>query len=98
MSRSYKRVPCVRDNERSRVPHRYKSKTIANRSVRRNENIPSHGGYRRIYDSWILCDYKFFKTEAQFFDEFKNGRFGSRFRQYNDKEIKGLWHKWYKSK
>lgn len=98
MSRSYKRVPCVRDNERSRVPHRYKGKTIANRAVRRNEDISNHGGYRRVYDSWDICDYKFFVTEEQFLDDWKNGIVVKRLRKCNYKEAKRYWHTRYKSK
>lgn len=96
MSRSYKHVPCVRDGERSRVPRRYKPKTIANRAVRRNEDIPNHGGYRRAYDRRDIWEYKFLQTEEQFLGKWKEGRMGYKFRGY--REAKRYWRKWYKSK
>lgn len=98
VSRSYKHVPCARDSERSRVPNRYKAKTIANRAVRRNENISNHSGYRKAYESWDICDYKFFKTEEQLLNDWKNGRGGPKFMKLSYKEAKRSWRKWYKSK
>ena len=98
MSRSYKRVPCSRDSERSRVPNRYKAKTIANRAVRRNEDIPNHGGYRRVYNGWEICYYKFFVTEEHFLEEWKRGRVSPGLKKCNYKEAKRWWIKWYKSK
>lgn len=98
MSRSYKHVPCVRDSERSRVPNRYKQKTIANRAVRRNEDIPNHGGYRRAYESWNISDYKFFETEDMFLDKWKKGRVGPKLSKCDYEEAKRCWRKWYKSK
>jgi hypothetical protein len=57
MSRSYRKFPVHIDRER-RIRKRWKAKTLANRAVRRNEVGGGKGAYRRVYDSWGICDYR----------------------------------------
>lgn len=57
MSRSYRKFPVHIDRER-RIRKRWKAKTLANRAVRRNEVGGGKGAYRRVYDSWDICDYR----------------------------------------
>ena len=57
MSRSYRRFYVHIDREK-RGPRRYKAKTLANRAVRRNKICGGKGAYRRVYDSWSICDYR----------------------------------------
>lgn len=53
MSRSYKKHPWYKD----RSPY---MKNQANRKVRRykGENL-NHKSYRKLFQSWDICDYKF---------------------------------------
>ena len=55
MSRSYKRfsVFLIRDGG---GPRRYRGKTLANRAVRRNDIRGGKSAYKRVYDSWDICD------------------------------------------
>ncbi|MBQ4487552.1 MAG: hypothetical protein II936_11180 [Oscillospiraceae bacterium] len=58
MSRSYRKFAVSKDRER-RIKHRLRQKTFANRKVRRYKGIPGkQGGYRKLYCSWFLCDWR----------------------------------------
>lgn len=64
MSRSYKHTPYSGDIK-SKFDKRY-----ANHVVRRNklkDMLPQHAGYRKIYESWWICDYK---TFGESFEQF----------------------------
>ena len=55
MSRSYKHMPRCGDRK-SRYSKRY-----ANRIVRRanmKESFPPYGGYKKLFESWNICDYE----------------------------------------
>ena len=65
MSRSFKKVPGHCD----RNPF---AKKVANRKVRRDWTIPSGGAYRKAYESWDICDFRFL-----YFDAFDLVRFES---------------------
>ena len=55
MSRSYKHTPRCGDRKDKR------RKRIANRRVRRKKlraDLPQHAGYRKLYESWHICDYE----------------------------------------
>lgn len=95
MSRSRKKTPCQKDGERSRIPHRLRAKTFANRSVRRHTDIPSGSGYKRIFNSYIICDYKFIRSESQLREMWESGEL-SRFNSYA--EARRSWLKSYISK
>jgi hypothetical protein len=52
VSRSYNRFPATKDHATRWV------KRQASKAVRRHKGeIPSGGWYKRLYDSWIICDY-----------------------------------------
>lgn len=62
MSRSYKHTPVCKDNNKSK---KY-GKKLANRKVRREAKRRSYDSaagksnqYRREYESWDVCDYRF---------------------------------------
>jgi len=73
MSRSYKRYTVVKDDERSRVPRRYKQKTIANRTVRRTRGKLNGAKYKRVFNSWNICDWGYSMTERQLKKEWADG-------------------------
>ena len=53
MSRSYKKFPGFSDGDScKKFPKRW-----AARKVRHSKNIPNGGAYRRLYNSWDICDY-----------------------------------------
>jgi len=56
MSRSY-REPVFVDGYGTRRK-RY-AKNLANRYIRRTKDIPNGNAYRKYYDSWDICDYRF---------------------------------------
>ena len=33
-------------------------KNQANKLIRRSKNVPDGGSYRKFFDSWNICDYK----------------------------------------
>ena len=59
MSRSYKKHPWVTDGG---TPGTKYSKRFANKKVRRNEDIPNGGSYKKVYESWEIRDYKWYWT------------------------------------
>jgi len=61
MSRSY-RKPWVTDGYKgSRIKQYHKNQ--ANKKVRRSENVPDGMMYRKYYDPWKICDYKWYVDE-----------------------------------
>ena len=56
MSRSYKHYPCVKDKSCSRS-----GKKFANRSIRRMKNVPNGGGYKKLKESYDICDWAFYE-------------------------------------
>jgi hypothetical protein len=59
MSKSYKHTPCVKQQGRSKKFY----KKYANKKIRRkqlNEDIPDGSSYRKLFESWDICDYRFF--------------------------------------
>lgn len=51
MSRSYKHFPCIHYT-------RHGFKKIANHKVRRAKYVGNYKYYRKIFESWEICDYK----------------------------------------
>jgi hypothetical protein len=63
MMHSYNRSPYIKDHNR-------KHKRFANKRVRRHLNIPSGSSYKRIYQSWNICDYKWLWTKRDAIKEY----------------------------
>lgn len=60
MSRSYKKNPIIKDRNK-------RMKQIANRKVRNyNENIASGNAYKKIFQSYDICDYSFRTTYEEY--------------------------------
>ncbi len=57
MSRSWKKNGYVKDGEGS--GWKKKAKRYANRRVRLSENISSGGSFKKVSNSWDICDFKF---------------------------------------
>ena len=56
MSRSKKKTWGWTDHH---TPNSRHQKRFANKKVRRTENIPNGGAYKKLYCSYDICDYKF---------------------------------------
>lgn len=58
MSRSY-RKPWITDGYKgSKIRQYFKSQ--ANKKTRRSKDIPDGKNYKKFYDSWKICDYKWY--------------------------------------
>ena len=53
MSRSFRKHPMWIDSTMKKHGKRY-----ANRKVRHSKGLPNGSYYKRLYDSWEICDYK----------------------------------------
>lgn len=58
MSRSRRKTPYLTDGQDS-AGVRKLARRLANRKVRRQKDLASGGAYKRVYESWNICDYKF---------------------------------------
>ena len=92
MSRSYKKVPCCKDHTRG-------MKKYANRYVRRNYlAVPSGMAYKKLFCSWIICDYKFLKSFSDYKASYRKWEFRHNRKIHSDKELYRMWYKDYKMK
>lgn len=67
MSRSYKKhkvITCGKDAFLKRY---------ANRKLRKNKKVANFSNYKRHFESWDICDYKFYVTDKQFIQEQEKG-------------------------
>ena len=60
MSRSY-RKPWVTDGYKGSSRRQW-AKRYANKKVRHAEDVPNGKAYRKFYESWNICDYKWLCT------------------------------------
>lgn len=70
MGKSYKKTPVVTDNA-----HSHESKKKASRRVRRKlkqngDVVLSGNSYKKMHESWDICDYKFMMTEEDAIDNY----------------------------
>lgn len=79
MSRSY-RKPWVTDGYKGSKTKQY-CKNQANRLIRRTKDVPNGNRYRRYYEQWNICDYKWPVNVTNKDDEF----FEEDFWRYNRK-------------
>ncbi len=64
MSRSYRKFAVIKD--RCRHSNDFmKPKTKANRMVRRTKDVPQHSGFKKVYCSWNISDYKFIGVQSE---------------------------------
>ena len=59
MSRSYKHNPF----STVRASNAKYWKRLANHKVRRCKEIPKGNGYRKIYESWNICDWTYYESK-----------------------------------
>jgi len=87
MSRSYKHTP------RSGNTKGKSSKRLANHAVRRKklqEDFPAHGGYRKLYEYWNICDFESVNLSFE--------QYCARDPFFDRNEAKKQYEKWYLGK
>jgi len=67
MSRSFKKTPGFCD----RSPF---NKRRANRRVRKDWTLASGGAYRKRFESWNICDYRFLFFDGRWLREFQEDK------------------------
>jgi hypothetical protein len=82
MSRSHKKTAGFTDNSCSK-----QNKRIANRTVRRRSkkfwDLPMDGNvYRKMYESWNICDFRFLAHTKQEVEHMKSFYEGKEYRLY----------------
>lgn len=96
MSRSYKKNPVCTDNRSSGA-----NKRIANRITRRKTKgqLYQGGDYKKLYESWDICDYKWYETKQEAIEAYKCNRYGIADR-YKSLEhyLHDCWYKYNKRK
>lgn len=99
MSRSYKKNPWAGDTKGKMKKRKASSKV---RMFLKNlENILPNSSYKKVYDSWEICDYGWICSWEEYWENvLKN------YKEYpecfkkppNKKEEYRKWYKWYKMK
>lgn len=99
MSRSYKKFIVSKDTNNKF------SKRMANRTVRRNNDVPDGGKFKRYYCSWNICDHRskeiFYSAEQfrrKWFDKSYTEFEWMRKRYSSWKEAYRHWLRWYRMK
>ena len=67
MSRSFKKTPGFCD----RSPY---NKNQANRRARKNWAIANGGAYRKVFEQWNICDFKFLFFNKKEIDKYYNNK------------------------
>lgn len=62
MSRSY-RKPWITDGYKGSARRQY-NKNQANRAIRQTEDVPDGMLYKKFYERWDICDYRFYGFET----------------------------------
>ncbi len=88
MSRSYKKFPAIKDNSNSKD-----GKRIANKRIRKYENIPSGKSYKKYYPSWNISDFCFICNWREYLKDCS-----TIFPEKSVKELYKEWSKYYKRK
>lgn len=57
MSRSYKKHPWITDHHARTTKEK---KKFANKKVRHYKNLPNGSAYKKVSESWDICDYKWY--------------------------------------
>lgn len=90
MSRSYKKVPHCKCEDSCKW-----GKRQANKKVRRYKGEITNGkGYKKLYESWNICDYHWIETWEQYKEWCERPRWWSDPRE----AVYYEWYKFYKQK
>lgn len=67
MSRSYKKNPVSKDSS----TYSKFCKKKSNKRVRRIPDIPNGNSYKKVWDSWDICDWRHYSTKKSFINRKK---------------------------
>lgn len=67
MSRSRKKVPYIKDHSR----YTFQDKRNSWKAVRNKQGVVSGSMYRKVFCSYDICDYKFYKPHGDYRDYIK---------------------------
>lgn len=103
MSRSYKRTPYCGDNK-GKEKKRTANKAVRTYLKRNEEEIISRKNYKKLYESWDICDYCWILTWEQYWKNAQEHRcrmvevYGFDMPELDEKEEYRYWVKTYKNK
>ena len=63
MSRSYKKFPLAKQGKSNKVGKKFANRRVR-RQIKRGIDIPSGRSYKKVYESWDICDYRWTKSKA----------------------------------
>ena len=94
MSRSYKKVPIHKERNSKFC------KSQANRRVRRTSDIADGRSFRKVYDTWSICDWRVLGSEEDFMRDWERDLHGyyRRKRILSRKQAHRRWLKLYRMK
>lgn len=92
MSRSYKKNPWATDHH---VKSTKEKKKFANKKVRHSKHIPNGSSYKKLTESWDICDFKFTTSWLDAKKEYENGELSWRTYQCCP-TIQSWYRHWYK--
>lgn len=92
MSRSYKKHPWVTDHH---VKTSQEMKRFANKKAR-NTNLPNKGSaYKKVFESWDICDFKWHTSWQESKEAYLNGELGNYIYEHYP-TLKSYYRYWYK--
>jgi len=95
MSKSVKKSPAWTDHT---TPGTRWSKRRASKAVRRfTSDVQNGKWYRKLFCSWNICDYRFYKTKQQAIQEWETSRW-LRDRLLTQADVLNDWEKSYRRK
>lgn len=88
MSRSYKKHPWITDHH---VKTSSEMKKFANKKVRHTKDLPNGKAFKKVSESYDLCDWRYRWTKQEAIDEYYRSPFLQE--QYTIKEWLKYWKK-----
>lgn len=71
MSRSYKKHPWVTDHNANTTQEK---KKFANKKVRNTEDLPNGSAYKKVSESYDICDWKHFQSKEEMLEEYEKNK------------------------
>lgn len=100
MSRSYKKTPYAGDCK-GKIAKRFANKAVRNYLKKLSNDHPDNGSYKKLYETWDICDYYWIETWEDYWNETQK-RYAEHPEWYknppNEKEEYRKWYRTYKMK
>lgn len=94
MSKSYKKNPVGNDHS-AKVTHNKKKQ--ASKKIRNTKDIGKGNRYKKLYDSYAICDFSFMYTWKEYLIAAEQ-RKGRLLNKEEINKLKNNWEKWYRRK